>query len=111
VSKDRARRRAEREAEAAVRAAEAAKLRRERLDHNRKKQARAAFWRSIRFWRKGTTPAHVRERRAIVASGVFGIVMVVWAATRSMSMTVGVGLVSLLAAPVALAIMSERSKK
>lgn len=110
MSKERARRRSEREAETAAQTAERRKLREQQIAADRKKRARQRFWRSIRFWQSGHTPTRVKERRAIVASGVFGLVMVVWAATRSTSMTVGVGLVALLAAPVVLAIFSERSK-
>jgi len=111
VTKERAKRRAEREAAAAIRQAEIAKRQAREAEVRRKKQSRASFWRSIRFWRSGNTTARVKEQRAVVASSVFALIVIAYTATRSVSMTIGIGLVAAIATPAVVAVLFERSKK
>jgi len=111
VSKQRARRRAERQQAETARLAENAEARHRRTAARRKQESRSRLWRSIRFWRSGHTPTRVKEQRAVIASTVFALIVITYAATRSVNMTIGVGLVAAIATPAVVAVMFERSKK
>jgi Flp pilus assembly protein TadB len=109
VSKERARRRAEREALAAEQRA-AALAEAERDAARRQRRSRLArLWRSNRLWRQGKSSAKVRERRAIVASTLLVVLVTTYLATRSIGITVGVSLVAAIATPALAAAFLDRS--
>jgi len=109
VSKERARRRAEREAVAAEQRA-AALAEEERDAVRRQRRSRLArLWRSNRLWRQGKSSAKVRERRAIVASTLLVVLVTTYLATRSIGVTIGVSLVAAIATPALAAAFLDRS--
>jgi Flp pilus assembly protein TadB len=109
VSKERARRRAEREALAAEqRAAVLAEAERDAARRQRRSRF-ARLWRSNRLWRQGKSSAKVRERRAIVASTLLVVLVTTYLATRSIGITIGVSLVAAIATPALTAAFLDRS--
>ena len=109
MSKERARRRAEREALAAEQRA-GALAEAERDAARRQRRSRLArLWRSNRLWRQGKSSAKVRERRAIVASTLLVVLVTTYLATRSIGITIGVSLVAAIATPALAAAFLDRS--
>jgi Flp pilus assembly protein TadB len=109
VSKERASRRALREERAAAqRAALQAEAERDALRRERRTRW-SRLWRRNRLWRQGKSSAKVRERRAIIASALLVILVTTYLATRSVGITIGVGLVAAIATPALAAAFLDRS--
>jgi Flp pilus assembly protein TadB len=113
MSKERARRRAERQAATA-----------QRLEQHRQRQSaeaarrlRRARWRAA-FGRRpgnpspaGALSARRKERRAVIASALLVLVVLTYLMTRSVTMVVGVLLVAAIAVPALAAAFLDRSRR
>jgi Flp pilus assembly protein TadB len=111
VSKERAVRRAEREAAAAKRA-DAQRAEQERRTARVQRQRHwSRRWRTLRFWRRGNTPTKVRERRAFIGSLLLVVIVTTYVSTRSIGITIGVSLVAAIATPALAAAFLDRSTK
>jgi hypothetical protein len=112
VSKDRAKRRAVRQAEAARRAAEAAA----RTARQVARRRRLARWRvavrSARLWLPGQRwSRRTRTQRATVALIVLGVLVVTWLVTPSWNIRVAMLLVALVATPALVTLVLDRSSR
>ena len=105
MSKERARRRAERE-RLAERRAEQQRQVVQQAQAKRRRQQRWSRW----LGRDKPIDPRVRERRAMLASAVLVIVMLTWVASRSLSLTLGVFIVAAVAVPVAATLMSDKRR-
>jgi hypothetical protein len=111
VSKERARRRAER-ADLAARRAVAQRAERERTAARRRRRQRLALaWRRGRLWRRGNTSARTRERRVLIGGIVLAVVVCGYLVTGSVAVVIGVTLVALIATPAIVAGLLDRSNK
>lgn len=111
MSKERARRRAERESLAARRLSEQQASRARQLARQRR---RTRWQRAGRLlhWRGGSTAsARTKERRAVIASTLLVVVVLTYLMTRSIAMVIGVLLVASIATPALVAAFLDRSKK
>jgi Flp pilus assembly protein TadB len=112
VSKERARRRAARQAEASQRAAEAARrtarqvARRRRLARWRVAARSALPWRPGQRWSRRT-----RTQRAAVAGVLLGVLIVTWLLTPSWSIRIAMLLVVLIASPALVTMLFDRSSR
>jgi Flp pilus assembly protein TadB len=112
VSKERARRRAARQADAARRASEAARrtarqvARRRRLDRRRVSVRRALPWRPGQRWSRRT-----RAQRAAVAGILLGVLVVTWLVTPSWSIRIAMLLVVVVATPALVTLFFDRSSR
>jgi len=110
VSKDRARRRAERESTAALRLSEQGADR----DLRAKRRQRRRLLPTLTRRRPRSTSAlsiRKRERRAAIASTLLVVVVITYSMTRSLTMVIGVLLVASIATPALAAAFLDRSKK
>lgn len=107
MSKDRARRRAERESTAALRLSEQAADRDKRAKRRRLLPART------RRRPRSTSALSIRkrERRAAIASTLLVVVVITYSMTRSLTMVIGVLLIASIATPALAAAFLDRSKK
>jgi Flp pilus assembly protein TadB len=110
MSKQRAHRRAEREAVTAQRL----ELHRQRQAAEAVRRHRRARWQAL-LGRRRKNPssqlsAHRKERRAVIASALLVVVVLTYLMSRSIAMVVGVLLVSAIAVP-ALAAFGDRSDR
>jgi Flp pilus assembly protein TadB len=108
MSRERARRRAEREA-----------LTAQRLERNEAKLAaeasrrhRRARWQAL-FGRRRGKPlsARQKERRAVIASALLVVAVLTYLMTRSLAMVVGVLLVAAIAVPALAVAFGDRSRR
>jgi hypothetical protein len=112
VSKERARRRAARQAEAAQRSAEAARrtarqvARRRRVARWRVTVRSAAPWMPGQRWSRRT-----RTQRAAVAGILIGLMIVTWLVTPSWSIRIAVVLVAVVATPALVTLFLDRSSR
>jgi Flp pilus assembly protein TadB len=109
MSKERARRRAERQllAERRQAAQQAAR------DRQLARQRRGRLWRRIfRAGRRGrpAASARTRERRAIIASTLLVVLVLTYLMTRSIGMVIGVLLIAAVATPALVAVLTNRSR-
>jgi Flp pilus assembly protein TadB len=108
VSKERAHRRAERQAVTAQRV----ELHRQRQAVAAARRRRRARWQVLLPRRRRNQPGRLstrrKERRAVIASALLVVVVLTYLMTRSIAMVVGVLLVSAIAVP-ALAAFGDRS--
>lgn len=110
MSKERARRRVERERLASVRLAEQVADRDKRA--SRRQRARLLPTRSRRRPRSTSALSiRKRERRAAIASTLLVVVVITYSMTRSVSMVIGVLLIASIATPALAAAFLDRSKK
>jgi len=110
MSKERARRRAERELLAERRLAAQRQARQRELARQRRRELlRRLFGRRIAD-RPNTTPARTKERRAIIASTLLVVLVLTYLMTRSIGMVIGVLLIAAVATPALIAVLSNRSK-
>jgi Flp pilus assembly protein TadB len=110
MSKERAHRRAEREA-----------LTTQRLELHRQRQAaeavrrqRRARWRALFGRRPGNSSplsARRKERRAVIASALLVVVVMTYLMSRSIAMVVGVLLVAAIAVPALAVAFGDRSRR
>ena len=108
MSRDRARRRAEREA-----------LTARRLESNRAKVAaeaerrrRRARWQALLGRRsRPARSARQKERRAVIASALLVVAVLTYLMTRSLAMVVGVLLVAAIAVPALAVAFGDRSRR
>ncbi len=112
MSKERARRRAERQADAAERL----RQHRQRLVAEAVHRRRRERWRRLLPWRAGRQnpsplSARRKERRATIASVLLVVVVLTYLMTRSIAMVIGVLLVAAIATPALAAAFLDRSKK
>jgi Flp pilus assembly protein TadB len=112
MSKERARRRAERQAVTAQRL----ELNRQRLAAEAARRHRRARWRAL-FGRRPGTPspagqlsARRKERRAVIASALLVVVVLTYLMSRSITMVIGVLLVAAIAVPALASALGDRSK-
>jgi Flp pilus assembly protein TadB len=108
VSKDRARRRLERETLARQRKIEHESDRRKQLA----RQQRRSRWARL-LGRRGasSTNARTKERRAVIASTLLVVVVLTYLMTRSIAMVIGILLIASIATPALVAVFLDRSKK
>ena len=111
MSKDRAKRRAEREAAALQRESRLTAARERETARRDKRQRWSAVWRTVRLWQRGQTSTRVKERRAFVGSALLVIIVSTYIITRSISLTIGVSLVAAIATPALAAAFFDRSTK
>jgi Flp pilus assembly protein TadB len=113
VSKERAHRRAERQAATAQRL----ELHRQRQATEAVRRRRRARWQALAGRRRPTqSPAgrlgtRRKERRAVIASALLVVVVLTYLMTRSIAMVVGVLLVAAIAVPALAAAFLDRSKR
>ncbi|MEO6702024.1 MAG: hypothetical protein ABI140_15315 [Jatrophihabitantaceae bacterium] len=111
MSKERARRRAERELLAAQRqSAQEAACERQRAKQ-RRGQLRRRFRRSLGLAPAGPASARAKERRAVIASTLLVVVVLTYLMTRSIAMVIGVLLIASIATPALLAAFFDRSDR
>lgn len=111
MSKERAHRRAERQADTAQRL----ELQRRRLAAEAARRRRRARWRAL-FGRRAGTPramlsARRKERRAVIASALLVVVVLTYLMSRSIAMVIGVLLVAAIAVPALAAALADRSRR
>lgn len=113
MSKERARRRAERESLASARLAEqAGRAERAGKRARRRQPLRLLPTRSPRRPRNTSALAiRKRERRAAIASTLLVVVVITYSMTRSLTMVIGVLLIASIATPALAAAFLDRSKK
>jgi len=110
MSKERARRRAERELLAERRLAAQRQVRQRELARQRRRELlRRLLGRRITE-RRTATPARTKERRAIIASTLLVVLVLTYLMTRSIGMVIGVLLIAAVATPALIAVLSNRSK-
>jgi Flp pilus assembly protein TadB len=111
MSKARQLARAEREREAAERAA----ARRAETDRGAAARARherrALAWRRVRLWQHGPAFRRRRETWGAIGTLVLVALVTVFVITRSMAAVLGTGLVCLLGAPALVMLFFDRSRK
>lgn len=105
MSKERARRRAERESLAQRRQLEQQQAR----ARAQAKLRRRARWSRV-FGRHKVLDHRVRERRAVVSSAFLVIVVLTWVATRSALLTLGVFIVAAVATPAVVTLLSDKRR-
>ena len=111
MSKERALRRAERQALTAERAAAQRAEQERRAARVQRQRHWSRRWRTLRFWRRGNTPTKVRERRALIGSALLVVIVTTYVSTRSIGITIGVSLVAAIATPALAAAFLDRSTK
>jgi Flp pilus assembly protein TadB len=110
VSKERQLARAERE-RLAARRAEAARLERERAATLRaKRERRSLIWRRLRLWQHGAGFRRNRERWGALAALAMGVLLVVYFVTGSVAAVLGTLLVLVIAGPVLVLFVVDRSR-
>ncbi|MGI8665476.1 MAG: hypothetical protein ACR2N4_05530 [Jatrophihabitans sp.] len=111
MSKERQRRRAERESLVRQRqlAQQAAQQRQRARQRRRQWPTRLA--RSLGRRGGSVTNARTKERRAVIASTLLVVVVLTYLMTRSIAMVIGVLLVASIATPALVAVFLDRSKK
>jgi hypothetical protein len=112
VSKERAKRRAVREAEAARRAADAARRTARQVARRRRSTRRRLALRSALPWRPGQRfSRRTRTQRAAVAGILLGILIITWLVTPSWSIRIAVLLAALVATPALITFFLDRSSR
>lgn len=111
MSKERARRRAERESLAERRRSEQLAARQRQLAKQRRRGPDSRL--SAALGRRGRTAASARtkERRAVIASTLLVVLVLTYLMTRSISMVIGVMLIAAIATPAIATAVLGRSKK
>ena len=111
MSKERARRRAERQALTEQRLAE----HRQRLAAEADRRRRRARWRGARpapaLARRAGCSARRKERRAVIASALLVVAVLTYLMSRSVAMVVGVLLVAAIAVPALAVAFGDRSRR
>jgi Flp pilus assembly protein TadB len=110
VSKERARRRAERLADTEQRLRRNAEQQAAQAERRRRRQRWQALFRSRRQ-PTSRLSARRKERRATIASVLLVVVVLTYLMTRSIAMVIGVLLVAALATPALASAFLDRSKK
>ncbi|MDQ1721269.1 MAG: hypothetical protein QOI26_1003 [Pseudonocardiales bacterium] len=116
MSKERARRRAERQALTAQRL-ESHRQRQDAAAGRRRRRARwQASWQAVTGRRPGPSrasglSARRKERRAVIASALLVVVVLTYLMSRSIAMVIGVLLVAAIAVPALAAALGDRSKR
>jgi len=108
MSKERARRRSERELLAERRLAARQQARQRELARLRRRELRRRLL--GRRIAERPTSARTKERRAIIASTLLVVLVLTYLMTRSIGMVIGVMLVAAVATPALVAVLSNRSK-
>lgn len=112
MSKERARRRAVRQAEAARRAAVASRRSARQVARRRRRQRWRVATRSALPWRPGQRwSRRTRAQRAVVLALLLGVFVVTWMITPSWSIRLAVLLVALLATPALVTMVLDRSSR
>jgi Flp pilus assembly protein TadB len=112
MSKERARRRTEREALSAQRV----ELNKTRLAAEADRRRRRARWQAVLGRRAGSPPrtglsARRKERRAVIASALLVVVVLTYLMSRSIAMVFGVLLVAAIAVPALAVAFGDRSRR
>jgi len=112
MSKERARRRAERQALTEQRLAE----HRQRLAAEADRRRRRARWQALFGRRPDRAPrtplsARRKERRAVIASALLVVAVLTYLMSRSVAMVVGVLLVAAIAVPALAVALGDRSRR
>ena len=113
MSKERAHRRAERQAVTAQRL----ELHRQRQATEAARRRRRARWRAVFGRRPGNSSAagglsaRRKERRAVIASALLVVVVLTYLMSRSIAMVIGVLLVAAIAIPALAAAFGDRSRR
>jgi hypothetical protein len=112
MSRERARRRAERVAAAEQRAAAAAARSAKATERRRRRARLRAAVRAALPWVPGQRwSRRTRVQRATVAGTVAGVLLASWMVTGSWTVVLGVGLVALLATPALITLILDRSSR
>jgi hypothetical protein len=112
VSKERAKRRAVRQAEAARRASAAAQRSARQVTRRRRRQRRRVAIRSALPWLPGQRwSRRTRTQRAAVAGVLIGVFVLTWLITPSWSIRIAVVLVALVATPALVTMVLDRSTR
>jgi hypothetical protein len=111
MSKERARRRAERELLAGQRRSEQAAARERLRARQRRQLLRQRVARSIGLRSGPAASARVKERRAVIASTLLVVVVLTYLMTRSIGMVIGMLLIASIATPALLAVFFDRSNR
>ncbi len=115
MSKDRARARAQREALALVNArdrAEAAQRTEARTsDRQRRRSTRQQLWRRMRLWQNGPGTGRNRERWSALVVGVLVALLLTYLLTSSWTAVLAGLLVTVIAIPALIAVVSDRSSR
>ena len=110
MSKTRAQARAEREA-AAARAAEQARIRREKqTTAQARRERRTMFWRHNRLWQHGPSFRRNKEKWAALATVVMVLMLVAYFLTGSLGAVLLVVLVLMIASPALVMLFFDRSR-
>ncbi|HEX2904072.1 MAG TPA: hypothetical protein VHO01_11510 [Jatrophihabitans sp.] len=107
MSKERARRRLERELQARQRELDR-QAARGKIEARARRRARWFGWLPTRRTRR--VDPRVRERRAVVSSAFLVIVVLSWVATRSLLLTLGVFIVAAVATPAVVTLLSDKRR-
>ena len=110
MSKERDRRRAERELLAERRLAAQQQARQRESARLRRRQLRRRLLGRRISDRRSVASARAKERRAVIASTLLVVLVLTYLMTRSIGMVIGVLLVAAVATPALVAVLSNRSK-
>jgi len=110
VSKQRQLARAERQRMAAQRAAAQEAERAKAAAARARRERRSLTWRRLRLWQHGPGFRRNRERWGAVGALVMCVLLVVFVVTRSLEAVLGTALVLVIAAPVLVLLIVDRSR-
>jgi Flp pilus assembly protein TadB len=110
VSRQRQVARAERQRRAAERAAAAEAERRRAAEARARREQRALVWRRVRLWQHGAGFRRNRERWGALAAIAMGALLAVYLFTRSIGDVFGTALVLVIALPVLVVLVVNRSR-
>jgi Flp pilus assembly protein TadB len=111
VSKQRAAARAEREATAAATRAKAAAEREQAAARRAKRERRALAWRRTRLWQHGPSFRRNKERWAALVTLILVVLLCTVLFTGSLTATLFVALVAVIASPALVMLFFDRSRK
>jgi len=111
VSKERAQARAEREAAAARRVAEAQAHRGRAVVERTRRERRELLWRRVRLWQHGARFRRNKEAWATLATVVLVVLVLTYLFTSSVGALILVGLVLLIGSPALAMLLLDRSGK
>lgn len=111
MSKDRARARAARQALAVERADGAQRSAARTTARQRRRSSRQRLWRSVRLWQNGPGAGRHRDRWAALVVAVLVVLLLTYLFTSSWTDVLAVMLVTLIAIPALIAVVSDRSSR
>jgi Flp pilus assembly protein TadB len=110
VSKERAKRRAERESLTMEQRQEKLRAQQVLAKRRRRKQRRALAWRRLRLWQHGPGGNRQRENWTLLGTVVVAVLVLTYMFTESTREVLGIALIGLIASPLLLVLVFGRRK-